>query len=294
MPYKHKDAWHRAARQFMAQASIGEVSRYRYQLWLEHSGTCLGFPVPSSLNLAQLRKLETTIPGGESCKAVHLSVTRAFLIFAGCKAARSWKFPYRIRTKTNGVFLSEVDVATIRPHARSKGIDTELFYSLAVDNGLRVVDMRRLTMANAHELITSGHSTILGKGRGGGKPGHLELSKMTMRPLSQYLAMRQEWARTAVKDSDRLLVRPMSGELLPVSYDIIADRLTALSEASGIYFRPHDLRRTYGHRLHLAGVPIETIAKLMRHDSINQSFRAYIGILGDELREAQDRLSRDP
>jgi integrase len=220
-----------------------------------------------------------------------LTTVRAYLIFAGCKAARTWKFPYRARQAVNGIFLSEVDVAAIRQYARPLGTETELIYSLGVDNGLRSIDMRRLTIKNAHELLHSHHSTILGKGRGGGKPGHLELSRMTERPLVEYITRRQEWARTAPKDSDRLIVLPTPEGLRPVSEDYISNKITRLSEASGIHFRTHDLRRTYGHRLHLAGVPIETIARLMRHESINQSFKAYIGILGDELRAAQDRLN---
>jgi integrase len=187
-----------------------------------------------------------------------------------------------------------MDVATIRQYARAIGPETELFFSLAVDNGLRVIDMRRLTMTNAYQLLKLKSSTILGKGRGGGKPGHLELSKMTERPLTAYLAIRDEWAKMTVKDTDLLIVTPQKDGLRSVSYDLISRRLETLSRSSGIHFRAHDLRRTYGHRLHLAGVPIETIARLMRHESINQSFRAYIGILGDELREAQDRLSNVP
>lgn len=291
MPYKFNDPWHRAIRRFLANASIGPESRYQYTVWLNQAGTLLGHPAPSSLTLADLRELESLLTCGETSKAVTLTTVRAYLIFAGCKAARTWKFPYRARQAVNGVFLSEVDVAAIRQYARPLGTETELIFSLGVDNGLRSIDMRRLTMTNAHELLRSKHSTILGKGRGGGKPGHLELSRMTEGPLAEYLKKRQEWSGTAVRETDRLIVLPTTEGLRPVSEDYISNRITKLSEASGIHFRAHDLRRTYGHRLHLAGVPIETIARLMRHESINQSFKAYIGILGDELRAAQDRLN---
>ena len=47
------------------------------------------------------------------------------------------------------------------------------------------------------------------------------------------------------------------GELRCPSDKWIRERLDALAEAAGIHFLPHDMRRTYGHRLHLAGVPIE-------------------------------------
>lgn len=145
-------------------------------------------------------------------------------------------------------------------------------------------------MQNARELSIAKNSIILGKGQGSGKPGHLELSRMTEALLAAYLRLRQDWAASARWDSENLIVYPTDSELRPVCRDFVAERIEALSKEVGIFFRPHDLRRTYGHRLHDAGVPIETIARLMRHEAINQSFRSYIGIDADELRRVQDRL----
>ncbi|MDW5563916.1 MAG: site-specific integrase [Methanomassiliicoccus sp.] len=276
-------------RRFMASASISPTTHYQYTFWLDRVGKLLNYPTPKVVTLAQLRQLERSYPGAESTKAVPFTVTRAMLIYAGCSAAREWKFHHRVRPKVDGVFLSDVDVATIRQYARASGTITELLFSLGADNGLRMIDMRRLTMDNARELSVYKKSTIVGKGRGGGKPGHLELSRMTEKPLAEYLKLREEWG-SRYRDSDRLIVVPSPSGLHPASKQYIAARITALSAASGIHFRTHDLRRTYGHRLHMAGVPIETIARLMRHDTINQSFRSYIGIDADELRKAQDLL----
>jgi integrase len=290
MPYTHLDPWHNAMRRFMASASIGPTSKHHYDFWLERTGKIMGYPAPKSVKLAQLRQLEKDYPGGEASKAVPFSVLRAMLIYSGCQEARDWKFPHRVRPKVDGVFMSEVDVATIRQYSRTMGTVTELLFSLGVDNGLRIIDMRRLTLTNGLELSRVKKSTILGKGRGEGKPGHLELSRVSEKPLAAYLVMRQGWSASTVRDSDRLLVVPAKSGLRPVSKDYVSEKIEALSEASGIHFRAHDLRRTYGHRLHDAGVPIETIARLMRHETIDQSFRSYIGIDADELRAAQDRL----
>lgn len=291
MPYKYTDPWHKAMRQFIDQASLGEYSQGRYREWLERVGRMMGFPAPKVITMSQLRELERTLPCGESGKAVQLSVTRAFLFYSGCQVAKDWKFPYRVRPKVNGIFLSEPDVMSIRKYAQALGSITELYYSLGVDNGLRVVDMQRLTMSNVCELTRHKCTTILGKGRGDGKPGHLELSKMTERPLAAYLQLRQDWLARSIRDSENLIVIPAKDCLRSAGYTHIAYRLKELSEASGVEFHAHDLRRTYGHRLHMAGIPIETIARLMRHETINQSFRSYIGIDSDELRRAQDKLN---
>jgi integrase len=68
------------------------------------------------------------------------------------------------------------------------------------------------------------------------------------------------------------------------------DKLTKLSEISKVEFRPHDLRRTFGNRHWRAGTPIETIAHLMGHESIDMTFRAYIGVQYSDMLQAQRRL----
>lgn len=292
MPYAQRDPWTMAMRRFLAQASISDDSEAKYRQWLSRTGAILGNPRPSTVTMPQLRQLERELPGGPSSKATLLTVTRMFLVYCRCKAASEWRFPYRIQPAANGVFLDELEVAQIRQVAARHDPLTRLCYSLAVDNGLRVIDMRRLTMDNARELLATRRTTIIGKGRGGGKPGPLELSRMTEKPLRDWLEARAQDAQQAAQDSPYLLAHGRNGQMMPYSYDLIRRKLNALSEASGIRFRPHDLRRTYGHRLHVLGIPIETIARLLRHETIDQSFRCYIGIQSDELRDAQDRLCR--
>ncbi len=63
-----------------------------------------------------------------------------------------------------------------------------------------------------------------------------------------------------------------------------------LCEQLGIEFHPHDGRATYGNRLRKKKVPLETIAKLMRHESPDETFRSYIGYDDEELRQVQDLL----
>ena len=77
-----------------------------------------------------------------------------------------------------------------------------------------------------------------------------------------------------------------------LSYKKMAAMKQKICDMAGIQFKTHDRRRSYGKRLRKAGLPIETVAKCLRHEQINQVFRAYIGIEGDELTEAQDRLNR--
>jgi integrase/recombinase XerD len=54
-------------------------------------------------------------------------------------------------------------------------------------------------------------------------------------------------------------------------------------------FSHHTLRRIYGRSLYKAGVKIETIAELLRHESIDQT-REYLGIRLDDMQAAQERV----
>lgn len=290
MPFKLTDTWHRDSRKYLKEMQHYKETHDRYSYTLEKYGEILGWKAPSKITLPELRKLEKATSDKASTKAVQLSVLRYFLVWAGCRDAAKWKFAFRVVPKADGVFLDELEVAQIRSVAKAMGPFVELTYSLGVDNGLRLVDMQRLTMQNAEELLGTKRSTILGKGRGGGKPGHLELSKKTVAPLKAYLEERSRLAKGATFESDRLLVVLHGKRLTGLCRSTIRNHLNDLSDAAEISFDPHDLRRTYGHRLHLAEIPIETIAKLMRHENINQAFKAYIGIDSDEMREAQDKL----
>lgn len=290
MPYKLTDPWHSAMRAYRREMNHYPMTWKRYRSTLNKYGKLLGWPNPRQVALPTLRGLERSTTDRPSTKAVQLSVLRYFLVWVGNRDAARWRFSYSVVPKSDGVFLDELEVASVRAVAHAKGTLDELLYSLGVDNGLRIVDMERLTFSNAAELVRSGRSMILGKGRNGGKLDHLELNRRTREPLIRWLAERQKLAEGAENTSERLFVRRQGSKLIPLSNRAIYKRLKRLSKAAGIKFNPHDLRRTYGHRLHLAGVPIETIARLMRHSNINQAFRAYIGIKQDELREAQDRL----
>jgi DNA-binding transcriptional MerR regulator len=67
-----------------------------------------------------------------------------------------------------------------------------------------------------------------------------------------------------------------------------------LSEQSGVRFLVHDLRRSCGNRLWRRGVPIETIAMILRHKDSGTTFKAYIGVQSDDMRKAIDSLSGSP
>jgi integrase len=295
MPYKHRDAWHRQMRDYLKE--VGQTSNRdtvtKYRGYLEESGQLLGFPDPSMVKVQEIRSCESRLRGRENTVCVKAHVLKTFLKWTGNRDAAKWRISHKLRPKVDGVFLSEEQVAYVRAIARSMSMEHELTFSLAVDMGLRCIDMSRLTLANAEEWERSRMSCILGKGRNGGKRADQGLSLITLPLLTMYLERRRELVAKHA-ESDHLLLFEHRNRLHWMTAKHIGKLMAQLSEQSGIRFRAHDGRRTCGHRMHRAGVPIETVAKVLRHETIDQAFKCYIGIQWDETLNALDRLQPCP
>jgi integrase len=253
--------------------NLCKVTKALYGYVLGSAGDYLNQPNPATVTLAQMTAYESSIKGRPNTKACYCAVVKTFLVWCGNRQAVKWRTP-SMCVKTDGIFLSEQTVEYVRQVSKRLGTETELLYSLAVDNGCRIIDMVRMTTQNAKELLSSGMTQIRSKGRNGGKLRPLVLNQMTFEPLTRYLRMRES-----------------SSELLfDVCDATIANRLEALSDMAKVEFRPHDLRRTFGNRHWRAGTPIETIARLMGHESVDMTFRAYIGVQMDDMLRAQRNL----
>ena len=297
MPYKLQDSWSMAYQKYLVEIgpTISKDVQSSYRSKLREAGKMLGYPEPRNVRLQQLKKYEYSLKGKDSTISIKAHVLKTFLMDQGNKDAKRWRITHIQRPKEDGVFLTEEQVAICRMSAHQLGPIHELTFSLGIDNGLRLIDQQRLTMENVEQLLSpSRTSMILGKGRNGGKLGPLVLSKMTVEPLKKFLELRAKVIqkyRLGVK-KELLIVewRCHPGGVGLMSRPMMRRYNREICESAGIFFDPHDRRRTYGKRLRKAGLPIETVAKCLRQENINTAFKAYIGISGDELTEAQDRL----
>jgi integrase len=295
MPYKERDSFHKALRSYLKDVgpTLAERSVYLYKMWIKQAGKMLAHKDPKKVSLKEMLWLESRLTGSETTVAVKAATFRTFLRWCGNMDANKWKIAAKQRPKVDGIFLTEKQVEICRRAAESLGIEHELLLSLALDNGLRTVDMRRLTTKNAEQLLATGQSMIRSKGRRGGKMRLMVMSRATYPLLEEYMRHRGQLTDWHRKDLVDLLIREDSlrRTVVPMTYEIILRKITAISNLAGIYFRPHDGRRTFGNRHHRARTDLETIAALMGHERIDQTFRSYIGISAQEMREAQDRLS---
>jgi len=295
MPYK--DQFRRATGAYLKEkVNVNEITRSCERRWLTKAADLFEGQNPKALTLDRLRWYESQLPDGQTNRANHCYALKRFLLWMGNPAAGQWVIMSRPQRKLDGVFLNESQVAYLRGCVKAAGPVHELMYSLGVDNGLRAVGMSRLTMQNAQDMLGSGVTKIRSKGRNGGKLRVIAMSEMTFQPLTEYLAHRRQLIEQfAPIQTDSLLIyrNRNTGLLNPIYPNKIYQHLKPLFIATG--FRAltvHDLRRSFGNRHWRAGTPLETIAEMMGHESVDMTFKAYIGVQLGDMQEAQARLSK--
>ncbi|MCE5255132.1 MAG: tyrosine-type recombinase/integrase [Actinomycetia bacterium] len=307
MPFKHRGAWHDQTRAYLNSLrpknppSDRGVVRHRtiisYKPMLWEGGELLGFPNPNAVTLEQMRTLEGSVRGdSERTIGVKCYVIRAFLRWCGNLAAQKWKIHAHPTPYRGGIFLNERQVAKLHQRAHELGPTEELVTCLAVDMGLRCVDIENLTLENARNFLDFGEDEILGKGRNGGKVALQTFNDYVREPLLRYLRHRAKMVEeTKDHQCQKLVVRPVKYKrrsyLAPLRWEHYHPMTVELSKVVGVLFSMHDLRRTLGNRLWKRGVPIETIAKVLRHEDCGMTFRAYIGVDSSNMRDALNSLN---
>lgn len=294
MPYKQKDtAWSRQMREYKKghMDRLSESVRQNYPVALEQAGEILRHKSALKVTLEEMQLLESELPGRSPNTMLQKCCTiRHFLKWTGNKDAQKWEPRFRSVPKANRVWLTEEQIMVIREAAHSMGCLHELAFSLGVDNSLRGVDMSFLTLDQARNLLRYGQWNIRWKG---GKEHPLCLSPMTYAPLTAYLEHRQKLVEEYEKDHPQLFVKwnPVRKAFLPMNPEQVRKVIEQLSAKVGIYFRTHDDRASFGHRhYYVAGTPLEEIADMMAHDSLNTTFKSYIGILSERRKLAQAKL----
>jgi integrase len=141
-------------------------------------------------------------------------------------------------------------------------------------NGLRSIEVIRLTVGNVNLALPTPTLTVHGKGRGGGKWRTIPLS-----PLA-YPVMVETCRRKRPSDP----VYPLSHRTLQKDVANVGARL-------GIPLSSHDLRRSFGRIAYYAGVPIVTLKNLYGHESVDMTAH-YVGVDQGEMRDGLSALSK--
>jgi integrase len=227
---------------------------------------------PTRISEKELQHLLDHLTGGTARRQFYWTAFSGFLKWCGNTAILRMKPQWQISVRTHVDWLEPEQAAKVRETAMDADPLTALIVHLELDLCLRRIEIKRLRPRDVHE----NRLDVLGKGRFGGKPRTVSLVPGESRELiAEYLKYRVlRWGEAGADD-----------RLIPLERTALDNRLKRLQKLAGIKFLGHHtLRRTGGRLMWLAGVPIETIASVMGHESTEMTLR-YIGVnLSDQAK----------
>lgn len=193
------------------------------------------------------------------------SILRTYLVAFGnpCMLRMKLRFRGYGRTRVDWLTPEEIEQVFRTPMTPQQ----TLLIGAGLLQGLRRVETLRLSIRDAQEAFRTQVLRVRGKGlKERGLPLHADFAMI----LSSFLV----W-RDPSNESEKLL--PFSRT---TSEKILAEFCSRFGKRFGF----HTMRRSFGRALWLLGVPIETIAELYGHSSVDMT-RRYLGIaLGDMQR----------
>ena len=215
------------------------------------------------------------IPGKESTRRVRMSAFAGYVRWAtGKDIVAQAGILWNPRGEASRKWLGPEDYHRMLERAKPRD---RLILALGATMGLRRSEIASLTLDD----VTDGKVVIHGKGHGGGKMAEKPMSEPVRSELEAYLRSRPEGT------TDRLLVGRSGKGLEP---DGVRRALDRLAKPLGIEMSPHSLRRLYAMTLADAGVPLETIARMMRHESPVTTMRCYLKADPRRMAEAQAKV----
>ena len=293
MPYKYQDRWHQRMRAYEkrqrshhhSEQTIAMRSRVLKSIWIT-----LGKPEnPLDVPLKNYQALDALLEQKglkPNTIANYTLILQLFLKFCKYQDVEEIITRYISEPKEDRVFLEEEQIEEARQIAHGIGTRCELFFSLAVDNSLRRGDIINITLPQAKELVKSGRTRIVQKGR---RKRLLVLHKKTTPLLIDYLKQREEaLTKNGLVGEPYLFINFHTGKHLGVQ--VVYNSITKISKMQSMYYRPHDLRATYVRRQARAGTPQHVVMMNTGHTSWGTTFSYYYGNDEREMRDAQDRI----
>lgn len=222
--------------------------------------------VTTEVALSFLRKYESY---AASYQAKHWVVIRHFL------AANENPALMKVRVRIHGTARTRVDWLT--PEECEAVFRTPMtpiesvLIGAGLLQGLRRIETLRMTVKDAKDALRTSVLRVRGKG---GKERAIPLQDEFSVTLRSYLV----WLDPEAEDVPIVHLGRTCSE----------ETLAEFCSRHGRKFTFHTMRRSFGRNLWLLSVPIETIAELLGHSSIDMT-RKYLGIDQSDMRQALAR-----
>ncbi len=170
--------------------------------------------------------------------------------------------------------------ALLRAAERHAGRREAQLCKLLMHTGLRVEEACDLTWEAVEIRERSGKVTVIGKGR---KQRSIPLNAEARAALEELAGCNGSVGRASGP-----ILKGQRGPLTPRGVQSILAKLRRHCDLPEL--SPHVLRHTFGHNLAVAGTPIQVIADLMGHESL-ETTRRYVQPGQDDLAAAVERLA---
>lgn len=235
-----------------------------------------------------------------SHKKGEFSYLQRYLLFYKNDVTRRMKvvFPQDMRVNVDWLEDDQYEALINAPKTALQ----ELVIHLELCMGLRSVEVCRIMLSEVHNTRSKPHINVRGKGRGDGKYRSVPFYNNTREILERWMKHRNEIVSVVRSynpnwvDPGTLVLwchyknKPAAGaynEHTGALDDMVLD---PLRESLGFHFANHTLRRTFGRRMYRAEVPVETIAKILGHESTVETLK-YIGVNLDDMDEGMAKLA---
>lgn len=173
--------------------------------------------------------------------------------------------------KVNRVFIQTEEWRRLKSVAEP---DEMLVLALGAAMGLRRAEIANLKLND----ISEDSILVRGKGHGpNGKVDTMPMPRIVREAMEAYMPMRQRIIDEYGDNSrGHLLIRRFTYASEPIPPDTIGDMIYRLGKRADVEVTTHSLRRLFATTMNDNGVKLDTIRRMMRHQSLDTTLKCYI------------------
>lgn len=229
------------------------------------------------------------LPGREHTVQAKLNILGGWMEFeTGNNLIRKMKLLWN-REEPHRTFITKEQFDHLYSFARN---DCErIIMNLGSQMGLRMSEIRDIEMDD----IDGGILTIYGKGHGEGKIVEKTIPEGLRNQIEDYIEGERAEVLMNADPTDALLLQNCRNHKkgIPITTSMIVRFYKRISEESGIYITSHVMRRLYCTLLaDEAGLrsDLDTLRRMMRHESIETTIGCYLDADTRKISEAQLKI----
>lgn len=248
---------------------------------------------PKKIGKEEVAHVLKNLPGVIRTQKYYFEFFRMFLEFHGNNVVKEMRITWPKYRRKNVRWLNTEEQNKIVSVAN---LEERILIALELGMGLRRKEVRLLTTKDINLRTMMAH--VQGKGKMGGKWRTVPIHESFPPIYEEYLLYRDGLIREAMLFNHGIIEIPENlilyrrGKRLDYKKNRALDNIHyRVIAKSGVEYSHHALRRSFGRNMWKLGVPIETIADIMGHESTQQT-KDYLCINVTDMGRAMKKYSR--